>query len=134
MQRQIWSEAGSKTYSSAESRAKIKPSVQVALIQRKGCEGCPKDSPVALPNELLQSFPVAGGQMVMGPGGQPGAECVHGALQRPFSAEVNAGESTHGDDSASNNKAWFFLLFSLMSTSASSKYSFPFSSYQSKRQ
>lgn len=83
MQRQIWSEAGSKTYSSAESRAKSKPSVQVALIQRKGCEGCPKDSPVALPNELLQSFPVAGGQMVMGPGGQPGAECVHGACKDP---------------------------------------------------
>lgn len=69
----IW---GRLLYSSAESRAQRKPSVQVALIQREGCEGCPKAPPVALPNELLQCFPAAGGQRVMGQGGGPGAECV----------------------------------------------------------
>lgn len=83
MQRQIGSEAGSDTYNSAESRAQRKPSVQVALIQREGCEGCPKASPVALPNELLQCFPAAGGQKVMGQGGGPGAECVREACKDP---------------------------------------------------
>lgn len=83
MQRQIWSKAGSNTYNSAESRAKRKPSVQVALIQRERCEGCPKDSPVALANELLQCFPAAGGQRVTGQGEGPGAECVHEACKDP---------------------------------------------------
>lgn len=57
--------------------------MQVALIQREGCEGCPKDSPVALPNELLQSLPAAGGQRVMGQGGGPGAQCVQEACKDP---------------------------------------------------
>lgn len=83
MQRPIWSEAGSNTYNSAESRANSKPSVQVALIQREGWKGCPNNSPVALTNELLQCFPAAGGQRVLGQGGGPGAECVQEACRDP---------------------------------------------------
>lgn len=70
-------------YNSAESRAKKKPSAQLAHIQREWCKGCPNGSSVVLPNELLQCFPAAGGQRVMVQEEGLGAVCMQEACKHP---------------------------------------------------
>lgn len=84
---------------------------------------CPNDSPVALPNELLQCFQCSWRSEGDGTRGAPGAECVHEACRDPPQLRW-----MQGDDPASTNKAWLLLLFPTMNTSPSSIYSFHFSS------
>jgi len=120
-------------HNSAESRAKKKPSVQLAHIQRNGV----KVSQWLTCCTAKRAAPVPSCSWRSEDDGARGRirSCVRaGGLETPFLAKVNAGESTRVDDCASNNKPWFLLGLPTTHSSASSKYHFPFSCLQSKRQ